>query len=239
MPPIHRFDRVPSTMDLLHELAATGAESGTVVVAAEQSGGRGSRGRPWHSGRGGLWCSVLFRPEGPGGAELASIRVGLATAEALAALGLGERVRLKWPNDIMLADSKVGGILCEARWQGDQLSWIAAGIGINVTNPVPESLAGAATNLQQHLPGIGPEDLLGRVVSRLGTVDLAGPRLTTDELRGWAGRDWLLGKRLRSPVAGFAAGLGADGALQVRTDDGSMAQCRAGTVELARSPALP
>lgn len=226
-------------MDLLHELAADGADPGTVVVAAEQSGGRGSRGRPWHSDRGGLWCSILFRPKSGSGAELAGIRVGLVTAETLGGMGLEQRVRLKWPNDVMLADRKVGGILCEARWQGDQLSWIAAGIGINVTNPIPELLAGSATNLEQHLPGAGIEDLLEALIGRLTTLDLGGSRLTAGELRRWSARDWLYGRSLRAPVTGIAAGLGDDGTLLVRADDGSVIRCRGGTVELARSPALP
>jgi BirA family transcriptional regulator, biotin operon repressor / biotin---[acetyl-CoA-carboxylase] ligase len=235
---LHCFDRVASTMDLLHDLAARGAEPGTAVVAAEQTGGRGSRGRAWHSGRGGLWGSVLFRPAGAG-AELASIRVGLATAEVLVEMGLDELVRLKWPNDVMLADRKVGGILCESRWQGDQLSWIAAGIGINVINVVPEPLADSATNLQRHLPDIRIDELLAHLLARVTALDLDRPRLTPNELRSWTARDWLLGKRLRAPAAGHAAGVADDGALQIRIQDGSLIRCRAGTVELARSPALP
>jgi BirA family biotin operon repressor/biotin-[acetyl-CoA-carboxylase] ligase len=235
---IHRFDRVTSTQDLLHELAAAGANPGTTVVAAEQTGGRGSRGRGWHSGRGGLWCSVLFRPSG-GGAELASIRVGLATAEVLGSMGLEDRARLKWPNDIMLEDRKVGGILCESRWQGEQLSWIAAGIGINVANPVAASLAGTATNLQQHLPGVELENLLTRLLARLTALDLSSPALAPDELRRWGSRDWLLGRRLLAPAAGTAAGLGENGTLEIRADDGSLIRCRLGSVELAPSPALP
>jgi BirA family transcriptional regulator, biotin operon repressor / biotin---[acetyl-CoA-carboxylase] ligase len=238
MPHVHRFDRVTSTLDLLHELAATGADSGTVVIAAEQTGGRGSRGRAWHSGPGGLWCSVLYRPGG-GGVELASIRVGLVTAEVLGAMGLGERARLKWPNDIMLEDRKTGGILCESRWQGDQLSWIAAGIGINVTNPVPHSLAATATNLHRLLPDVDLDKVLARLIPRLTALDLSGPRLEPDELRRWGSRDWLLGRRLLAPAAGTAAGLSEDGALEIRVDDGSLIRCRVGTVELARSPALP
>ena len=63
---LFQFERVGSTMDVVHQLAATGATAGTVVVAREQLQGRGSRGRPWHSPRGGLWLSVLLRPAGAG-----------------------------------------------------------------------------------------------------------------------------------------------------------------------------
>jgi BirA family biotin operon repressor/biotin-[acetyl-CoA-carboxylase] ligase len=239
MAEIHRFDRVHSTMDLLHEMAAAGAEPGTVVVASEQSGGRGSRGRPWHSGRGGLWCSILYRPASGAGAELASIRVGLATAETLGALGLKEQVGLKWPNDVMLNERKLGGILCEARWQGEQLSWIASGIGINVRNPLPEAIATTATSLEQHLEDLGIEDLFQQLIARLVVLDLSGPSLSGPELQRWARRDWLRGRPLRRPVAGTAQGLGDDGCLLVRGEDGSISRCRAGSVELAPSPAHP
>ena len=116
-PEMVRLARVGSTMDALHDLAQTGAPPGTAVVAEVQDSGRGSRGRTWASPRGGLWLSVLARPS-EGGLELLSLRVGLAVAGVLARMGLGDQLRLKWPNDLMLGERKTGGILCEARWQG-------------------------------------------------------------------------------------------------------------------------
>jgi BirA family biotin operon repressor/biotin-[acetyl-CoA-carboxylase] ligase len=76
-------------MDVLHGLAAEGAEAGTIVVAGEQTGGRGSRGRAWKSPPGGLWLSVLFRPGVAAGVELCGLRIGLAVAEAIESLGPG------------------------------------------------------------------------------------------------------------------------------------------------------
>jgi BirA family biotin operon repressor/biotin-[acetyl-CoA-carboxylase] ligase len=81
-PRLYHFERVDSTMDVIHQLAADGAEPGTAVLAGEQLGGRGSRGRSWHSPPGGLWLSVLFRPAAPGGVEVMSLRVGLAVASS-------------------------------------------------------------------------------------------------------------------------------------------------------------
>ena len=100
-------------MDVLHALAAEGVEAGTAVVATEQTGGRGSRGRTWSSPPGGLWLSVLFRPPSGAGIELSGLRIGLAVADAIEALHAGLSVRIKWPNDLMVGDRKLGGILCE------------------------------------------------------------------------------------------------------------------------------
>ena len=219
-------------MDVLHQLAAEGAEAGTGVVAGEQLGGRGSRGRSWYSPPGGLWLSVLFRPTASAGVEVMSLRVGLAVAEALDPL-LPRSLQLKWPNDLMLGERKVGGILCEARWQGHALGWVTVGVGLNVRNPVPEEVADAATALVSEQPRITADDLVQPVVSALRSLDLGAERLTSAELRRFGHRDWLSGRTLRAPAVGRAEGLREDGALLVRPSRGSAIPLRSGSVELA------
>ncbi|HEV8453832.1 MAG TPA: biotin--[acetyl-CoA-carboxylase] ligase [Gemmatimonadales bacterium] len=226
------FERVDSTMDLLHQLAADGVEAGTAVLAGEQLGGRGSRGRSWQSPPGGLWLSVLFRPAAPGGVEVMSLRVGLAVAEALDGL-VPHPVRLKWPNDLMLGERKVGGILCEARWQGPTLGWVAVGVGMNVRNAVPQELNEVATALASVRPALTVEDLVQPIVSGLRKLDLGADRLTPEELKRFAQRDWLSGRDIRAPAAGRAAGLREDGALLVRPAQGGEIPLRSGSVELA------
>lgn len=219
-------------MDLLHQLAAEGAETGTAVVAEEQLAGRGSRGRSWRSPPGGLWLSLLLRPASVG-AELLGIRAGLAAAEALASLAPGQRFGLKWPNDLMLGDRKLGGILCEARWIGEAPAWTAVGIGINVSNPIPPGLARSAVALDEVLPGVSPEPVLEVLLPRLRGVDGSSPRLQAAELGRLAGLDWLLGRRVSGPIEGRACGIAPDGALRIHRDDGTVAEVRTGSVELA------
>jgi BirA family biotin operon repressor/biotin-[acetyl-CoA-carboxylase] ligase len=231
-PRLHYFERVDSTMDLLHQLAAGGAEAGTAVLAGEQLGGRGSRGRSWQSPPGGLWLSVLFRPAAPGGVEVMSLRVGLAVAEALDEL-VPRPVQLKWPNDLMLGERKVGGILCEARWQGHTLGWVAVGVGMNVRNAVPQELKEVATTLASERPALTVEDMVQPIVSALRRLDLGADRLTPGELKRFGRRDWLSGRDLRAPTAGRAAGLREDGALLVRPAQGGEIPLRSGSVELA------
>ncbi len=226
-------------MDRLHGLAADGAEAGTVVVAGEQTGGRGSRGRGWRSPPGGLWLSALFRPRVATGVELFGLRIGLAVADAVEALGPDVSVLIKWPNDLMVGDRKLGGILCEARWQGESLAWVVAGVGINVANPIPDELAGVATALAERLPGVTPELLEPEVAARLRALDAGSERLGPAELAGLRHRDWLHGRRLRAPAPGTGAGISDDGALLVRADSGAIAAVRAGTVELADHSSRP
>jgi BirA family biotin operon repressor/biotin-[acetyl-CoA-carboxylase] ligase len=226
------YERVASTMDLIHELAERGAEAGTVVVAGEQLEGRGSRGRLWHSPPGGLWLSGLFRPSSAGGLEVVSLRVGLAVARALDRF-VSTPIRLKWPNDLMLSGRKLGGILCEARWQGDALAWIAVGVGLNVRNPTAPELRTSAVSLMEVCPDIKGEDVLERVVAALRTLDLRPERLSSAELEHFAARSWLDGREIREPVSGVVTGLGDDGTLRVRTMEGSHVSLRHGSVELA------
>jgi BirA family biotin operon repressor/biotin-[acetyl-CoA-carboxylase] ligase len=235
---VHRYDTVASTMDLLHQLAAAGASPGTIVVAAEQTAGRGSRGRSWHSPRGGLWLSLLLRPAAAG-SELLGIRTGLAVAEALETLRPGLRVELKWPNDLLLGDRKLGGVLCEARWVGGVPAWVAIGIGINVTNPIPAELRGVAVALSEVVPEATPDLVLERLLPRLESVDGVAPLLDDGEQARLATRDWLAGRRVSHPAAGVVAGVLPDGSIRIRRDDGSIADLRAGTIGLAERSGPP
>jgi BirA family biotin operon repressor/biotin-[acetyl-CoA-carboxylase] ligase len=229
---LHYFDRVSSTMDVIHQLAAEGAVPGTAVMAGEQLEGRGSRGRTWHSPVGGLWLSVLFQPPAVEGIEVISLRVGLAVAEAIQAR-LPKPVQLKWPNDLMLEGRKLGGVLCEARWQGDALGWVAVGIGMNVRNRIPAELGGVAVSLSELTPGITVEEVADPVLAALRALDLGTGRLSPSELDRFARRDWLRGRTIREPAEGRVTGVGEDGALLVRTGSGSDVSLRSGTVELA------
>ncbi|MDQ3138553.1 MAG: biotin--[acetyl-CoA-carboxylase] ligase [Gemmatimonadota bacterium] len=232
---IIRVARVGSTMDAVHDLAQSGAPPGTVLIAGEQTAGRGSRGRDWSSPSGGLWVSVLARPAAAA-LELLSLRAGLATVETLAPFVEGAELALKWPNDLMLGDLKTGGILCEARWSGATLAWVVIGLGLNVANRPGTGLQGMATNLSAVRPGLSAAALAGPVIEALRAVDAAAGPLSSSEQRRFARRDWLAGRAVRGPLAGTADGIEADGALRVRRPDGTIATVRSGTIVLAATP---
>lgn len=222
---VELLEEVDSTLDVAHERAAAGARSNVLIVADAQHAGRGRLGRSWSSApRRGVWCTMVERPD-PRAVDVLSLRVGLSIAERLDALA-GERVGVKWPNDLVIGAGKLGGILVEARWAGDQLSWVAIGVGINVIPPADVPTAAGM------LAGVRRIDVLRQVVEGVrAAVSLRGPLSETELLR-FQRRDILFGRRLASPGVGAGAGITPDGALMIRTAGGSE-QHRAGTVEFA------
>jgi len=233
MQTVHRYERLPSTQDEVHRLAAEGAPAGTVVVAAEQAAGRGTRGRSWASPPGGLWLSFLCRPTRLPGVEVLSLRVGLAASEALAEVGGLPPVSLKWPNDLIVSDRKVGGILCEARWRGDVLDWVAVGLGLNVRNALPDDARVPPGRLVDWRHDLEPEHILWPVVASLLPLAETGSGLSNAELKAFASRDWLLGRELSEPARGRAAGIDPDGALRVLKPDGQLVRVSSGSVVVA------
>jgi BirA family biotin operon repressor/biotin-[acetyl-CoA-carboxylase] ligase len=153
--------------------------------------------------------------------QLLGIRAGLATAHAIEAVCSSVRVQLKWPNDILVDGRKVGGILCEAKWQGD-LAWVAIGVGLNVRNPTPPDVRFPAGMLASHCPLLVIDDLAREIAAAIGTLGME-VALNDAELRDWNTRDWLAGRPVREPWRGVAAGITPQGRLRVVTHDG--AQC--------------
>ena len=146
--PVYFMESVDSTNTRLKELARQGAPHGTVVAASGQTGGRGRLGRSFASPPGGLYLSILWRPDfSPEKAAR------LSCAGALAASAVIEEVcgispNIKWPNDLLLNEKKISGILTEASWQGEGGGFVIVGTGINVnTEQFPEGLKGIASSL--------------------------------------------------------------------------------------------
>jgi len=225
------FRTLPSALDAIHDLDAQGAPSGTVVLAEEQTAGRGREGRTWRSPAGGVWLGMLLRSPVPVAGVL-SLRIGLVLADVVEAVAPGRRPALKWPNDVLVNDRKVAGILCESRWQGEALQWLGVGIGINVANAVPAELEQQAISLSELRPGVRRIDVLDVLVPALVRLTAHGAQLTEFECAAFARRDWLRGRHLRAPLAGRAAGIRPDGALLVDTGAGTT-MVRDGHVELS------
>lgn len=228
------FDALPSTQEVAHRLAGEGAPHGTAVAAREQTAGRGTRGRAWHSPIGGLWMSVVCRPAETAPATCFSLRAGLAAALAIetACPGL-PTLQLKWPNDLYLHGRKLAGVLCEARWQGDALAWIVTGIGVNVANAIPDALAATAATLRDVAPNATPEALADRLAAAIASAAATGGPFRPAEMADFAARDYLTGRRLRAPLAGVAVGVAATGELLVLDDLGVVHRVLEARVELA------
>ena len=224
------FRTLPSALDSVHELAAQAAPAGTLVLAEEQTAGRGRDGRTWRSPPGGVWLGFLLRPAV---AELAAtaIRVGLAVADAVDGVLGGPHAGLKWPNDVLVQDRKAAGILCEGRWHGDAPQWLAVGVGVNVANEIPAELAQRAVALRELKPDVRRIDVLDHLVPALMKLTTRDARLSEAEIARFAERDWLRGRQLSHPMYGRAAGLAPDGALLVDVAAGTV-RVREGSVKL-------
>lgn len=224
-PSVALFPRVGSTLDVAHERAAAGAPAGTLVLADEQTAGRGRQGRSWVSEPGsGIWLTLVERPADPAAVAVLSLRVGLHAAAALDAFSPAP-VGLKWPNDLYVQGRKLAGILIEARWREAALDWIAIGFGINVQ--APRGIDGVAALRS----GTRRLDVLARLVPALRTAAAAVGSLTADELGAFARRDVARGRRCREPLVGAVSGIDASGALLVAMAHGVEA-VRAGSLVL-------
>ena len=138
MESIHFFETLPSTNQTLWKLIDQGAEPGTVVIATQQTSGRGQWGRHWSSLPGGLYLSVAIAPNLP---AQHSYQLTLCSAWGIA-MALRDRgipVGIKWPNDLMLCERKLGGILTQTRVCSGRITKAVVGVGINWANPVPET----------------------------------------------------------------------------------------------------
>lgn len=140
----------PSTNDLARELALAGEEEGTVVIAEEQTKGKGTRGRSWYSAKKkGLYASAILRPSKPA-ISLLPLVAGLAVREAIFE-STRIRIQLKWPNDLIWEEKKLGGILCESGFLGNRLGYVILGIGLNINHNLedfPPEIRTQATSLK-------------------------------------------------------------------------------------------
>jgi BirA family biotin operon repressor/biotin-[acetyl-CoA-carboxylase] ligase len=224
LPAVELFDSVGSTLDIAHERAAAGAHAGTLVLAEQQTAGRGRPGRSWTSEPGaGIWLTLIERPSDRSSLDVLSLRVGLAIVQGLEPL-LGEPLRLKWPNDVYRGGGKLAGILVEARWRGDEPDWVAIGVGVNVRVPADRARAAGLESA-----GVSRNDALMAIVPALRMAARATGPLTDDELESFDERDLARGRRVSSPAEGMVQGINAAGALIVLTSEGMVA-IRAGSL---------
>jgi BirA family biotin operon repressor/biotin-[acetyl-CoA-carboxylase] ligase len=226
---VHYF-RTESTNDEALKLAAAGTEHGTVVVAEEQTAGRGRLGRVWFSEKSsGIYTSVILRPPlSPAAAPVLTLMAGVAAQQAVSS-STGLAVDIRWPNDLLVNGKKVCGILTEMSAELDRLHAVVLGIGINVNHSqIPAELKLIATSLRLEANRtISRSNLfvaLLRELERHYRLLLKdGNKAITER---WAAvSSFARGKRVRvvtpaGETLATTAGLDPSGALRIRHDDG-------------------
>ena len=239
--PVLRFEAIDSTNAEARRRAEAGETGPLWITSSRQTAGRGRRGRSWETGAGNLAATLLLTlDKPPAETALISFVTALAVGDLAAAYVPPSLVRLKWPNDVMVAGRKVSGVLIESgRAVGDQL-WLAVGCGVNLKTP-PDAAERPATALAEHLGGHvsappSPAEALERLSLRfqhwLALWDRAG---VTAVLDAWTARAQGMGEACTArldheTIEGVAEGLDPDGALRLRLSDGAIRRITAGDV---------
>lgn len=238
-------DQATSTNAMLLQRAALGAPSGTVLAAEWQSAGRGRLGRTWHAGLGdALTFSLLWRFAcGPGALSGLSLAVGVAVLRALEELGV-HGAMLKWPNDILLGEGKLAGILLEA--QGDMLGPAAVVIGIGLNLRLSETVravidqpasdlatAGVPVAMRNRVFGVVLKHLL-RIMEEFATHGFAQMREEWEAHHAFRQREVELSMPDGTRITGRVCGVTEAGALRVQTATGEQV-LHTGEIRLRRA----
>lgn len=237
------YEELDSTNSTAYGLAEKGASDGTCLIAEHQRGGKGRLGRSWSSPRAqNILMSVVLRPRIT---ALDAPRVTLAAAVCVARAveqETGLRPRIKWPNDLLLAERKLCGILTEMHAETDRVSFIIVGIGLNVNSDPADLPAGSTSLAAATGAGLRRAPLVRAILTELDTAyqnikDGAFEGIAT----AWEDYSGTTGQRVIAhlpgrTIQGAAQGIDSDGALWIRTDSGLQERVLTGDVVHLRRP---
>lgn len=241
--PLQHVDVLSSTNDHLKRQAREGAPEWTVLRAGRQESGRGRQGHGWVSPPGNLFLSVLVRPGPDVRAAFLPLLSGIAVAEALEEAS-ALAVRLKWPNDVLVGERKVGGILVEASTGAAGIEWAVIGIGVNVAlrpEDLPPALRDGVTSVALEGGRVDVPRLAAAVLGRLAVWYPARARGDAGRVREeWLRRSlpwWNRPVEARAGdtvLRGVARGLDEWGGLLVEQEGGVLLALRSGDVREVR-----
>jgi BirA family biotin operon repressor/biotin-[acetyl-CoA-carboxylase] ligase len=220
---IHHLQEIGSTMDVARDLAKKVAEEGTIVTAEVQTQGRGRLGRKWISQKGGIYFTIVLRPEtSPVYAPRINLMASIAVAKAIRNL-FGLKAELKWPNDVLIEGKKVCGILAEMEAETDIIKFVNVGIGINANTAVSQE---GATSIKEQLGReISRRELLSFVLKEMETQQAL---LTKEDLlQEWKRFSATLNREVRviapgEEIIGKAIDIDTKGELVIKARDGSL-----------------
>lgn len=217
-----------------------GINEGTIIIAERQSAGKGRLGRRWFSPVGGIWLSIILYPQlSPSYIPRITLMTAVAIVKAIERCAQ-IKAQIKWPNDILINEKKVGGILTEMSAELDMINWVVVGIGINVNvdhREFPEDIQEKIISLQE---------FLGKEISRVRLAQILleefekyYERLKRREfssiLKEWKLSSHTLGKKIKinigeKVVSGEAINVNEEGALILKKEDGELLEIISGTI---------
>ncbi len=234
---------VPSTNEIAKQLARQNVPQGLLVVAEEQTGGKGRIGRGWSSPKGrGLWFSVVLRPKfPPEEAPKCTLMAAVAVADAINCCG-GITAKIKWPNDILFEGKKMVGILSEMGAEYGKLNYVVIGIGIDThveQEDLPEDVKSIAVSLHRVVTrNFTREELLAGIMNNLEDLCQEAEERGFDGIFDrWRNLSCTLHERVKviaqdETYPGTALDIDRDGHLLVQRDDGRVTAVVAGDVSI-------
>jgi len=240
---IYYFSKLESTNIIAKEKAThkeEGVNEGTIVIAERQSAGKGRLGRKWFSPTGGIWLSIILYPQlSPSYIPRITLMTAVAVVKAIERCAQ-IKGQIKWPNDILINEKKVCGILTEMSAELDLINWVVVGIGINVEikkQEFPEDIREKTTSLKE---------ALRKEISRVRLVqiflkeferyyELLKKREISLILKEWKSYSHTLGKKIKinigeNIVTGEAIDINEEGALILKKGDGELIEIISGTI---------
>jgi BirA family transcriptional regulator, biotin operon repressor / biotin---[acetyl-CoA-carboxylase] ligase len=234
---VRYYPSLPSTMDQARQEIRRGAKAGTVIIAGEQTGGRGRLKRAWLSPHGNIALSVILYPDIADLPFLIMI-ASLAVAQSIEAVA-GVKTQIKWPNDILIEGKKVAGILIENEVKGKKVDFSIVGIGINIELQVADhaEIANTAASLKN---ASNQDNLRLKIIRSLLTeFERLYRQLPEGKpiFEAWRDRLVTLGKKVRATsgnrtIEGIGEDVDESGALMIRGADGTVTKVVAGDVTL-------
>ncbi len=215
------LEYVGSTQSIAKSYASMGAPEGTTIVAKSQSSGEGRLGREWSSPPGGLYMSFILRPEKISRPELASLISALAVVQGVKS-STGLKSRIRWPNDVMVENKKLAGIIAEGHSYRGEITQLVVGIGVNCNNRMKSSKVDDATSLVDQLgKNFEVSEIKNSILDSFSSLYLRW-RAGDDMMPLWKAHVGTIGKKLSvKPKTGETAfpsravGVDADGGLKL------------------------
>lgn len=240
---IIHHESVPSTQLVAHQMAMNGADEGTVVIAEEQTAGKGRLSRKWHSPkRTGIWMSFIVKPHLPlEKAPQFTLVTAIAAVRAIKQV-CNLEVEIKWPNDILYKGKKIAGILTEVQGDADQINFLIIGIGINVNHTeddFPKELKDSATSLAIATgKNISRKDIIQEILKNFEKYydiylkqGFAPLKIIWEAYSNTIGKT-IIARTFSDVITGEAIGITDEGVLQIKDEKGNLQHVYSADIEI-------
>lgn len=242
---IYSFKEVESTNAVAKFLAGYGSPEGTIIISEIQTKGKGRRGKKWESPTGGIWLSIILKPDiEPSKAPFITLATGVAVAKTLRGMNIDSRI--KWPNDILINNKKVCGILTEANAKFNSVDYVIVGVGIDTkldTNILADDIREGSTSLSKETQvDIKESEIVANFLNEFEEIyNLFKTEKFDEILYDWRRLSQTIGSyvEIKQPLGkvlrGTAVGINNQGALILELENGDLKKIISGEVYIGKN----